>query len=160
MDDAQKLIAALGLEPLEQEGGMVRRFWDRTEPGETRSAASAIYYLLSGKQFSHLHRLTCDEVYSFLSGDPLELLEITAEGKAIRHVLGPDPSAGQEAAVPIGRGSWQGSRVLPGGSFSLVTTVCVPGYENDSYEHCLHHAELSKKYPEYEELIAALCPEE
>lgn len=150
---AQQVVQSLALEPLPREGGMVRRTWDRG------NEASAIYYLLAAGQFSHLHRLNCDEVYTFIMGDPLELLEITADGTARRHILGSDLAAGQEPQLAVSRGSWQGSRLAAGGQWALVSTVCCPAYCDSSYEHCLHHAPLCARYPAAAELIRALCPE-
>lgn len=149
---AQQVIEALGLEPLEREGGMVRRTWEHGDD------ASAIYYLLEGRQFSHLHRLSCDEVYTFLMGDPVELLTISPEGNAVRHVLGNDLSAGQAPQLAIDRGTWQGSKLIEGG-WALLSTVCCPGYTDGAYEHCLHSGPLCEDYPELAELIRALCPE-
>ena len=157
---AAEVIAALGLEPLSREGGLFRRTWARYTPEGGQCTASAIYYLLCDGQFSHLHRLTCDEVYTYISGAPLELLELRPDGSAQRHILGADVEKGQEPQVVVERGVWQGSRLCPGGSWGLVSTVCCPGFTEDAYEHCLHRTALLRADPSWEELLRALCPEE
>ena len=156
---AQEMVSALGLEPLPQEGGMFRRTWEHCEETTARCTASAIYYLLADQQFSHLHRLTCDEVYSYVAGDPLELLMIRPDGTAQRYILGPDAANGQQPQIAVDRDTWQGSRLYGGGRWGLVSTVCCPGFTEDSYEHCLHHTPLVQAHPALGELICALCPE-
>ena len=73
----EEVIELLGLVPLEGEGGMAAETWRSTvmtQGGET--AGTAIFYFLRGRAFSHLHRLTGDEMYHFYLGDAVEMLEL------------------------------------------------------------------------------------
>ena len=66
---AEEVIELLELEPLETEGGMFKQtyFSSRREGGIPYT--QAIYYFLTEHSFSHMHRLTSEEVYHFYMGD-------------------------------------------------------------------------------------------
>ena len=81
MDDIQKIIEILDLTPLSQEGGLFRSSYRSPAKADGRDMGSAIYFMLTGQGYSHLHRLCTDEVYHFYAGDPVELLELQAQGK-------------------------------------------------------------------------------
>lgn len=63
MDDIQKIIDILGLTPLSQEGGLFRSSYRSPAKADGRDMGSAIYFMLTGQGYSHLHRLCTDEVY-------------------------------------------------------------------------------------------------
>jgi predicted cupin superfamily sugar epimerase len=95
---------------------------------------TAIYYLVTPASYSLLHRLTCDELYHFYAGDPIELVEVTLGGDVTRTILGPPmfPQAVAQHVVPAGH--WQGSRPVLGGAWGLVGTTCSPGFEFADFE--------------------------
>lgn len=74
---------------------------------------SAIYFMLTGQGYSHLHRLCTDEVYHFYSGDPVELLELLPDGTSRVTVLGSDLCAGQEVQHVVPAGAWQAAASAP-----------------------------------------------
>ncbi len=153
---AEEVIARLGLTPLSGEGGLCRQTYVsgvRTEGGE--AAGTAIFYLLRGDSFSHLHRLTGDEVYHFYLGDPVELVELLPDGTARRTVLGGDIAAGQEVQHLVPAGNWQGSRLAEGGAWALMGTTMCPGYTDEGYEHGDAEALLAR-YPQAAGEIRAL----
>ena len=123
------------------------------EPGGT-----AIYYLLTGEAFSHLHRLTGDEMYHFYLGDPVELTELLADGTVRTTLLGQDILAGQSVQHLVPAGNWQGSRLAEGGSWALMGTTMCPGYTDECYEHGDAKV-LKSQYPEAEGIIARLTGE-
>ena len=96
MDDIQKIIEILDLTPLSQEGGLFRSSYRSPGKVNGRDMGSAIYFMLTGQGYSHLHRLCTDEVYHFYAGDPVELLELLPDGSSRVTVLGSDICAGQE----------------------------------------------------------------
>ena len=65
MLSAEDVIQALGLTPLAGEGGMVAETYSSEELYENRRCGSAIYYMLTGDAFSHLHMLSADEIWHF-----------------------------------------------------------------------------------------------
>lgn len=120
-----------------------------------RSCGSAIYFLLSGNAFSHLHRMETDEVYHFHLGSPVELLEISAEGVCVVHTLGVDILAGQVPQLVIPGGSWQGSHLAKGGDYALLSTTMSPAFIPADYENA-SRAEMLLKYPQHKDLITLL----
>ena len=92
---AQEIIQALGLEPLPVEGGLTTQTYLSRFSIDGQPAGTAIYYLLRGSAFSHLHQLTGDEMYHFYLGDPVELTQLLPDGSVKTTVLGTDIAAGQ-----------------------------------------------------------------
>jgi predicted cupin superfamily sugar epimerase len=139
---AQELIERLGLEPLPMEGGLYRETWRSSvrlpgidaPPGVTRAAGTAIFYLLTPAIGSAMHRLPLDELYHFLLGDPVEMLQL-GDGAPARHlVLGHDLRAGEELQVVVPAGVWQGSQLRAGGAWALMSVTVAPGFEFADYE--------------------------
>lgn len=157
MRQVQQLIDLLGLQPLPGEGGMsAQTYISRQETGG-RAIGTAIYYLLSGQAFSHLHRLEGDEMYHFYLGDPVRLVELLPDGSEKTTILGRDLANGQKVQHLVPAGHWQGSHLLQGG-FALLGTTMWPGYTQECYEHgdCLH---LTEQYPQAAEDIRRLTGE-
>lgn len=155
---AQEIIERLGLEPLEKEGGMVVRSYTSRERIAERPAGTACYYLLSGGAYSHLHRLSGDEVYHFYLGDPVELTELLPDGSFRITVLGGDLLSGQKVQHAVPSGIWQGARLLPGGALALLGTTMCPGYDPNCYEHG-ERARLIRDYPDAAAWIERLTGE-
>jgi predicted cupin superfamily sugar epimerase len=161
---ADDVIRLLKLQPLPIEGGYFRETYRSPESfeaaryGSPRAFGSAIYFLLTPESFSSLHRLRTDEVYHFYLGDPAELLLLHADGGGERVLLGQDLAAGQQPQLIVPRGTWQGSRVLPGGRFSLLGTTMAPGFDARDFEHG-RRGDLLAAYPSHAELIRCLTRE-
>ena len=155
---AQKLIELLGLSPLPGEGGMSLQTYLSTKKIGEEPGGTAIYYLLTGEAFSHLHRLTGDEVYHFYLGDPVELTELLPDGTVKTTVLGQDILNGQKVQHLVPAGNWQGSRLRKGGSWALMGTTVCPGYTDACYEHGDAEA-LRERYPKAHTAIDALTGE-
>lgn len=164
---AASLIERLGLVPLPDEGGYYRETWraKETAPAGTlpvryrddRAFGTAILYLLTSDpdSFSALHRLPTDEVYHFYLGDPVEMLLLHPDGRSETVTLGPDVMGAEKVQWVVPRGVWQGSRVVPGGSWALLGTTTSPGFEFADYE-AGDRIELVASYPEAGERIRAL----
>lgn len=152
---AQALIEKLGLEPLPLEGGMTMQTYVSAFQVDGAAAGTAIYYLLSGDAFSHLHRLSGDEMYHFYLGDPVELLELLPDGTAKTTILGQDVAGGQQVQHLVPAGNWQGSRLADGGEFALLGTTMWPGYTQECYEHG-DAGTLRQEYPQWTEAIDRL----
>lgn len=127
---AKEVIQALQLAP-HPEGGWYREIYrsaDRVNRGsETRSAITAIYYLLEQQQLSRWHVVDADEIWHFYGGAPLELLAYDpGSHKLERQVL----HTSLVEARPVGTipsGVWQAARSL--GEYSLVGCTVSPGFE-------------------------------
>jgi len=161
---AQEVIDTLGLQPHPEEGGYfieTRRADEFYGPealpsryAGDRCHYTAIYYMLTPETFSHMHLLQSDEVFHFYLGDPCEMLQLHPDGSGETILLGNDLAAGQRPQVTVPRGSWQGMRLLPGGTFGLMGCTVAPGFEFVDYAHGT--AELLKQFPEFHAEIERL----
>lgn len=130
----ETLIRQLDLQPLPGEGGCFRQTWILPSTDGDPPLGTAILYLITPESFSALHRLDADEIFHFYLGDACEQIVIDANGEAHIGILGPDLLAGQQVQTVVPRGSWQGTRLLPGGAWALVGTTMTPGYHQDGFE--------------------------
>ena len=146
VSDGAAVAAALGLEPLPDEGGLFRRT-------HVDAHSSAIYYMLIAPDFSALHALTVVETYHFYAGDPLRLLLLHPDGTAEEPLLGPDVAAGQRPQVVVPAGAWQGSS--PTGAWTLVGTTMAPPFDWEGFT-LGERAALQARYPQVAPRIAAL----
>jgi predicted cupin superfamily sugar epimerase len=154
---ADDLIAALHLQPLPLEGGFYRETYrsrDRIPPG-TKAVSTAIYYLLTSETFSAVHRLPTDEIFHFYLGSPVQMLQLWPDGQGQVITLGPDVLAGQTPQVVVPRGVWQGSFLVPGGTYALLGTTMAPGFDFTDYE-AGNREQLSADYPAHVDLIRRL----
>jgi uncharacterized protein len=162
--DAQYWIEKLQLIP-HPEGGFYRQTF-RSEltieraglpssfPG-SRAASTAIYFLLSGENFSAFHRLRSDEVWHFYAGAPLIVHVISERGHYLAITLGADLDAGQVLQAVVPAGCWFASHVADWKSWALVGCTVAPGFEFEDFE-LAKRAELVQKYPQHRALIERL----
>lgn len=158
---AADLIAALQLQPHPIEGGFFRETWrstfDVAGPAGTRSAGTAIYYLLTPDSYSALHRLRTDEVFHFYLGDPVQMLQLWPDGSTRTVLLGSDFRRGQLPQLIVPAGVWQGSLLCDGGIFALLGATVAPGFDYADYETG-DRAPLTAVYPAAADLIRRLTP--
>lgn len=163
---AARVIDLLGLRPLPREGGWFAETYRGADlPAAAlpagldgpHAANTAIYYLMTAADFSAMHRLPIDEMFHFYAGDPVAQLHLLPDGKARIARLGTDLHAGERPQVLAPAGSWQGSRLEPGGrhGFALLGTTMAPGYAAADYEHG-DRAALVAGWPGFAAEIAAL----
>ena len=115
------MFEELHLEP-HAEGGAYRQIYKSPvlvqRGGDTRAALTIIHFLLRAGEISRWHRVTSDEVWTHLRGEPLRLHR--ADGTSV--VL--------DAAAPlhvIPAGEWQAAEPL--GAYALVACFVAPGFE-------------------------------
>ena len=123
---AADLIAQFDLQP-HPEGGYFRETYRaadailRAADGASRSASTAIYYLLCDGAYSSWHRIGSDEIWHFYAGDPLEVW-VLSEGDGLTvHRLGnplTHPGCVFQAVVPAG--CWFGARCAAPEHLALV----------------------------------------
>ncbi|MGA8013784.1 MAG: cupin domain-containing protein [Candidatus Acidiferrales bacterium] len=162
---AKQIQDFLKLQPLPVEGGyfvesyrskftLVQPSLPPGYPGE-RVLSTAIYYMLTPGTFSAMHRLKGDEVYHFYLGDPVEMFMLKPDGAAEAVLLGHDILAGMRLQHAVPAGTWQGTRLAPGGKFALMGTTMAPGFDSQDFE-LGKRDDLSARYPNYAPLIAFL----
>jgi len=156
---ADEIKKMLNLEPHPVEGGYFRRTYTSAANAElargSRPQGTAIYYLLEAGTFSEMHVLDSDEMFHFYLGDPVEMLQLYADGRSALFTLGPDLKAGQHVQLLVPAGVWQGTRILGSGKLALLGCTVVPGFDFEDYRNA-SHAELAAKWPEQAERIRAL----
>jgi uncharacterized protein len=162
---AEEIIALLGLTEHPREGGFFTETYRATEGvpaadlparyGGARAFGTAIYYLLTPRTVSPLHRLQSDEVFHFYLGDPVEMLLLGPGSTGRLAILGPDLAAGMRPQVVVPRGVWQGARLAAGGAYALLGTTVAPGFDYGDYEDGERDA-LIAAHPEHAERIRAL----
>lgn len=150
---ASQLIDDLQLVP-HPEGGWYREVYrsaDRVQRGDqSRTAVTAIYYLLERQQLSRWHVVDADEIWHFYAGAPLELLAYDPTSRQLaRHVLS-TPGASSTPIGVIAAGVWQAARSL--GEYSLVGCTVSPGFEFADFR-------FTAELPEHSEhFVGAMTP--
>ena len=163
----EQLIEYFGLVPLPVEGGDFTQTYKSAESinqaclpdryPEDKPFGTAMIYLLTDDpdSFSAMHRLPTDEIWHFYMGDPFEMLQLFPDGKSKRVIMGHDLLNGQRIQYAAPRGVWQGSHLLPGGSWALLGTTMAPGFTNEDYFGG-DRDKLIAQYPDRAELIKQL----
>jgi hypothetical protein len=117
-----------------------------------RAAATAIYFLLEGEDFSAFHRLRSDEMWHFYDGSPLLVHVIDENGSYSQIRLGRDAEAGEVLQAVVKAGCRFAARVADGKSFALVGCTVAPGFDFDDFE-LARRENLAARYPQHRELI-------
>ena len=158
---ADEVTAILELQPHPVEGGFFRETYRSAETlrtrGADRSVSSAIYYLLTPKTVSALHRLPGDEVFHFYAGDPVRMLQLWPDGSTRTLTLGTDLKAGQVPQLVVPGEVWQGSVLADGGAWALLGATMAPGFDYADYT-AAGRAELIRRYPAVAAMIGRLTP--
>lgn len=129
-DEAGRLIAALGLEP-HPEGGHYRETWRAPAAPGSRSAGTAIYFLLRAGERSAWHRIDSAEVWHFYAGAPLRL-SIGGKDRVETVLLGPEIAAGEAPQAVVPPRAWQAAETT--GAFTLVGCTVAPGFTFEGFE--------------------------
>ena len=166
--NARVLIEKLGLQPLPREGGFYRETYRSSERVKAsalperykadKEFGTAIYYLLTPKVASAMHRLPTDEVFHFYLGDPVVMLELFPDGRGQTITLGPDILSGQVVQCVVPKFVWQGTTLIEGGQFALMGTTTAPAFDFADLE-LGSRTELLAKYGRYSDLIYRLTKE-
>jgi uncharacterized protein len=162
---AERIIEILGLEPLPVEGGYYRETYRSEEVIQKSSlpvryngdrlTGSAIYYLITPETFSSLHKLPSDEIFHFYLGDPVEMLQLYEDGTGKVIKIGNDIANGYFPQATVPKNTWQGTRLVDGGTFALMGTTMAPGFEFADFVKG-EREELVGKYPGFAERIVRL----
>lgn len=131
---AAQIIDLLSMQPHPEGGHYAETFRDANQTGDgTRSACTAIYYLLQAGEASAWHRVTdACEIWHWYAGAPLAL-RISPDGERASEVhLGPNLPAGEQPQAVVEAGHWQSAEPL--GAWTLVGCTVAPGFEFASFE--------------------------
>jgi uncharacterized protein len=120
-----------------------------------RSASTAIYFLLSGSDFSAFHRIASDELWHFYAGTPLIVYVIDPEGNYSELKLGVGSDEGEVFQAVVKAGCWFASRVKDAAGFALVGCTVAPGFDFADFE-LARRSELTAAYPQHRKIIEEL----
>lgn len=144
----QEIIDTLGLEP-HPEGGYYKEIYrsdqelESSAINEKRNAVTNIYFLLTQGQVSRFHKVLHDEIWHFLEGDTLELIELQKESLEASHEV-----LGAKTGKPhyqhcIKAENWQAARCM--GSYSLVGCTVAPGFDFKDFSFLSQYPEILQK---------------
>jgi len=165
--EAERLIADLDLRP-HPEGGWYRETWRAAGRGDVaglpsygrkwiglRSPGTSIYYLLSGREVSRLHRLRSDEIWHFYAGTGLELHLFNGDRSYEHLLLGPpdQPERICQAVVPAGCAF--GAHVDHEEGYALVGCTMAPGFTPEDLE-MIDCDPMLVRFPDHGDLIRRL----
>jgi len=159
--NAKEIIKKLNLEPLPEEGGYYKEVYRSKDfiPQESlpkhngkRNYLTSIYYLITPEEFSGLHRVASDEIFHFYKGDPVKMLQISADGKLKEIILGSDLEKDHKIQALVPNGVWQGTKLIEGGKWALLGCNVAPGFEFEDFETGSRE-ELINKFPQYKDSI-------
>lgn len=119
---------------------------------------TSIYFLLRDGEVSNFHRLKSDEMWYYHSGSPLTIYMISPEGKLITEQLGLNVENGEKPQVLVPKDYIFGSAMNNEG-YALVGCMVSPGFEFRDFE-LFKRSFLLEKYPQYEDIILKLTPNE
>ncbi|BCF98411.1 hypothetical protein PPGU19_029800 [Paraburkholderia sp. PGU19] len=161
--DRDELIRRFDLQP-HPEGGFFRETYRsadsirREGSANSRSASTAIYYLLCDGAHSAWHRIQSDEVWHFYAGDPLNVYVLEDDGSFTVHRLG---NALEHAdcvfQAVVRSGKWFAAQCDDAASVALVGCTVAPGFEFSEFEIADVDA-LVREYPQHRHLIEKLGP--
>ena len=116
---AEDLIRALGLQR-HPEGGYYAEVY-------RAAAVTTIYFLLPSGEKSRWHRVRSDEIWHHYEGAPLELVQLTPDGKDLeRFVLGPLSELRQPVHL-VPANYWQAARSR--GAYTLAGCTVAPAFQ-------------------------------
>jgi predicted cupin superfamily sugar epimerase len=139
---AAELIEALALAP-HPEGGFYRQVYrspNAVQPDDdrdTRSALTAIYFLLPAGEKSRWHRVRSDEIWTHLDGSPvtLHLFDGTTASSVV---------VDRMHVVPAN--VWQAAE--PGGDYALVACFVAPGFEFIDFTMMSDEPDVAARLPD------------
>ncbi|WP_242157898.1 cupin domain-containing protein [Aestuariivivens sediminis] len=161
MTEAEKIVAQLHLQP-HPEGGFFKETYrsdgiinevnlDHDIKGQ-RHFSTAIYFLLTSKNFSAFHRIKQDEIWHFYKGSALNLHIISSEGIYSTVRIGNQFEKGDVPQFIVKARSWFAAEVINAHSYSLVGCTVSPGFDFRDFE-LANSVALSAKYPQYSSII-------
>ncbi len=131
---AAQVIDRLSMQPHPEGGHFVETFRDTNRiGGDSRSACTAIYYLLRTGERSAWHRVTdASEIWHWYGGAPLALRTSPDGEQASEIRLGPNLAVGERPQAVVEAGHWQSAEPL--GAWTLVGCTVAPGFEFAGFE--------------------------
>lgn len=127
---AEDLVKQYRMIPHEENGFYLERHYEAKEKG--RPASGSIYYYIGAKEVSQFHVIDCDEYWSYNAGEPVEIWQITPEGKLYKNLLG--IGLGLEPLVHIPAGNMFAAKHFENAvDGTFVTCITVPRFKYEGW---------------------------
>ena len=120
---------------------------------EGKLLASTMYglYCKEPKSFSDFHKLSHEEIWTFLEGDPFTLYLLYEDGSVDTVTLGSDLASGQLLQYTVPVGVIQAGCLNPGGEYALYSCTVVPAFDWQCFT-MVSTEEIMQKYGEKQEI--------
>lgn len=151
-----ELIDTLELQP-HPEGGFYKETYRSDQVLENdRNLMTSIYFLITGRNISRLHRIKSDELWYFHEGSTLNIHTLDHNGyRCIK--LGKDINSNEQPFALVLGNTIFGSNLEneTEESYALVSCAVAPGFDFRDFK-LFTADDLIKDYPEHEEIIRKL----
>jgi uncharacterized protein len=135
--ELKKLLDRLQMKP-HPEGGYYAETFRHPEiialaDGRRRNLSTTIYFLLTGNDKSHFHRLGSDETWFFHAGETIELLTLeNSDSKSF--FIGNDILASEVPQLLIPANTWFAAHLPSKKGYALVSCTVCPGFDFNDFE--------------------------
>lgn len=102
---------------------------NRNEEGKLLASTMYGLYCKEPKSYSDFHKLSHEEIWTFLEGDPFTLYLLYEDGSVDTVTLGSDLSSGQLLQYTVPVGVIQAGCLNTGGEYALYSCTVVPAFD-------------------------------
>ena len=102
---------------------------NRNEEGKLLASTMYGLYCKEPKSYSDFHKLSHEEIWTFLEGDPFTLYLLYEDGSVDTVTLGSDLASGQLLQYTVPVGVIQAGCLNPGGEYALYSCTVVPAFD-------------------------------
>lgn len=120
----------------------------------SRNVATAIYFMLTGRDRSLFHRIKSDELWHFHEGCALAIYVLT-NGGMVTLKLGPNPLNSESLQIAVPANHWFGALPLETDSYTLASCTVSPGFDFQDFE-IAEREKLLAEFPNAREIINTL----
>ena len=124
----------------------------RNEEGKLLASTMYGLYCKEPKSYSDFHKLSHEEIWTFLEGDPFTLYLLYEDGSVDTVTLGSDLASGQLLQYTVPVGVMQAGCLNPGGEYALYSCTVVPAFDWQCFTMA-EKEEILRKYGEKKEII-------
>ena len=123
----------------------------RNEEGKLLASTMYGLYCKEPKSYSDFHKLSHEEIWTFLEGDPFTLYLLYEDGSVDTVTLGSDLSSGQLLQYTVPVGVMQAGCLSPGGEYALYSCTVVPAFDWQCFS-MVSTEEIMQNYGEKQEI--------
>ena len=125
---------------------------NRNEEGKLLASTMYGLYCKEPKSYSDFHKLSHEEIWTFLEGDPFTLYLLYEDGSVDTFTLGSDLASGQLLQYTVPVGVMQAGCLSPGGEYAFYSCTVVPAFDWQCFTMA-EKEEILRKYGEKKEII-------